>query len=218
MKRDSNTSELKIIVGGSMAESFRNLDMLVEECGAFMSDVKSIPQSPGSDSGIGVFKGTAAQKFRAWRSRKRDEKLLMVYNSLLPRIKDGEEYLRDLIIQIVEKKIALRDQARHLKIRLDSCIKHNCDFVDKHGTVIEHMRSTVNNLSTESSLVKAMVAFNAELVRQKVAQNIRHGRSFVSWGSRAVLLRPISEQELSEDADHPVLMNRLYSLREVCCD
>lgn len=162
-----------------------------------------------------VFNGPALQKIRAWRSRRRDEKLLATYNSLLPRIKDGEEYLRDLIIQIVEKKLAIRDQARHLKTRLDACIEHNGNFVERQGGLIESMRTTVNSLSNESAVVKAMVSFNAELVRQKAIQNIRHGRSFVSWGSRAVLLRPISEQELGEDEDHPALMQRLNDVRVV---
>lgn len=34
-------------------------------------------------------------------------------------------------------------------------------------------------------------------------------------GSKAVLLRPVSDQELSEDEDHPQLMQRLTDLREV---
>ena len=34
-------------------------------------------------------------------------------------------------------------------------------------------------------------------------------------GSKAVLLRPISDQELAEDEDHPQLMQRLNDLREV---
>ena len=36
-----------------------------------------------------------------------------------------------------------------------------------------------------------------------------------SGGSKAMLLRPISDQELAEDADHPQLMQRLTALREV---
>jgi hypothetical protein len=217
MKRESGVTSdnTKAAAALNMIEAFKTLDSLIEECNNFINEVKSIPPpSPVAESGS-VFNGPAAQKFRAWRTKRRDEKLLVSYTSLLPRIKDGEDYLRDLIIHTVEKKLALRDQAKHLKSRLDSCIKHNEHYVEKHGAVIENMRSTVNSLSTESSLVKAMVAFNAELVRQRVVQNIRHGRSFVSWGSRAVLLRPISEQELAEDEDHPQLMARLNAVREV---
>ena len=157
----------------------------------------------------------AAHKLRQWRSRRRDEKLHAVMHSLLPRIKASEEYLRDFIIQIVEKKLALRDQARYLKCRLDSCINYNGDSIDGQEDLIEEMRNAVNRLSTESTIVKGMVSFNVELVRQRVMETVRHNRTFVSWGSKAVLLRPISEQELAEDADHPLLMGRLNHIREV---
>lgn len=114
----------------------------------------------------------------------------------------------------MRKKLALRDQAKHLKSRLDACISYNAEYIDDQDDTIESMRNTVNSLSTESTLVKAMVAFNVELVRQKVMETVRNNRTFVSWGSKAVLLRPISEQELSEDADHPELMRRLNAIRE----
>jgi hypothetical protein len=200
--------------------NFVNIDSLIVECNNFLGQISQIKDSlegPNSQ-GTGILQ--AAKKLRQWRSRRRDEKLNSMMNSLLPRIKANEEYLRDFIIQIVEKKLALRDQARHLKCRLDACIVYNGDYIDGQEDMIEAMRNVVNALSTESSIVKSMVSFNVELVRQRVMETVRHSRTFVSWGSKAVLLRPISEAELAEDSDHPALMARLNGLREVrglCC-
>jgi hypothetical protein len=198
--------------------SLANLDNLIHESENFLFQISQISsQEMGNSSSSSQDSSMlqAAKKFRQWRSRRRDEKLLLTMNSLLPRIKLSEEYLRDLIIQIVEKKLALRDQARHLKHRLDACIAYNSHAITSQEEIIDEMRTSVNALSTESALVKAMVAFNVELVRQKVMETVRNNRTFVSWGSKAVLLRPISEQELSEDADHPTLMTRLNTIREV---
>jgi hypothetical protein len=200
--------------------SLANLDHLINESENFLIQISQISQEMGTSSSSSSQDNSssmlqAAKKFRQWRSRRRDEKLLITMNSLLPRIKLSEEYLRDLIIQIVEKKLALRDQARHLKHRLDACIAYNSHAISSQEEIIDEMRNSVNALSTESALVKAMVAFNVELVRQKVMETVRNNRTFVSWGSKAVLLRPISEQELSEDADHPTLMTRLNTIREV---
>jgi hypothetical protein len=197
---------------GSDLMSLNNLDNLIHESELFLLQISQISQDTSND-GSSVLQ--AAKKFRQWRSRRRDEKLLLTMNSLLPRIKLSEEYLRDSIIQIVEKKLALRDQARHLKHRLDACIAYNSHYIDSQEAIIDEMRSSVNALSTESALVKAMVAFNVELVRQKVMETVRNNRTFVSWGAKATMLRPISEQELSEDADHPTLMTRLNAIREV---
>ncbi|CAE7511811.1 unnamed protein product, partial [Symbiodinium microadriaticum] len=193
--------------------SFSSIDSLITECNNFLSQISQIRDSLEAGSGSkGIMQ--AAHKLRQWRSRRRDERLHSVMHSLLPRIKSNEEYLRDFIIQIVEKKLALRDQARHLKCRLEACINYNGDYIDGQEDLIEEMRNAVNSLSTESSVVKVMVSFNVELVRQRVMETVRHNRSFVSWGSKAVLLRPISEQELAEDSDHPALMERLNRLRE----
>jgi hypothetical protein len=197
---------------GTDLMSLNNLDNLIHESELFLLQISQISQESSSDSSSVL---QAAMKFRQWRSRRRDERLILTMNSLLPRIKLSEEYLRDSIIQIVEKKLALRDQARHLKHRLDACIAYNSHYIDSQEAVIDEMRNSVNALSTESALVKAMVAFNVELVRQKVMETVRNNRTFVSWGAKAVMLRPISEQELSEDADHPALMTRLNAIREV---
>ena len=194
--------------------TFSNIDSLIVESNNYLSQISQIRDSIEAVSGgNGILQ--AAHKLRQWRSRRRDERLLAMMHSLLPRIKASEDYLRDFIIQIVEKKLALRDQARYLKCRLDACIRYNGDSIDNQEDLIEEMRNVVNRLSTESTIVKGMVSFNVELVRQRVMETVRHNRTFVSWGSKAVLLRPISEQELAEDADHPLLMGRLNHIREV---
>mmetsp|Transcript_28786 Transcript_28786/g.48557 ORF Transcript_28786/g.48557 Transcript_28786/m.48557 type:complete len:348 (+) Transcript_28786:228-1271(+) len=182
----------------------KNFDALMSESEHFLDQIRSIPE----------VEGNYLMKFNAWRSKRRDKGLYHTMNNLIRRIKISEEQLRDNIIQIVEKKLALRDQARHLKCRLNSCIAYNTEYVQGQEQFVEEMRTSVNGLSSESSDVKAAVAFNCELVRQKIIQTVKQNRTFVSWGSKAVLLRPVSDQELSEDEDHPQLMQRLTDLRE----
>lgn len=183
----------------------KSFDELLNDSEVFLEQISSIPETE---------QGVFLTKFKAWMSKRRDRHLYLTMKILIRRIKAYEEQLRDNIIQIVEKKLALRDQARHLKCRLNSCIDYNSNFVQSQEEFVEDMRQSVNGLSAESSDLKAAVAFNCELVRQSIVQNVKQNRTFVSWGSKAMLLRPISDQELAEDADHPELMQRLTELRE----
>lgn len=148
----------------------KNFDNLMNESEAFLEQIRSIPE----------FEGNYLLKFKAWRSKRRDKNLYLTMNVLIRRIKASEEQLRDTIIQVVEKKLALRDQARHLKCRLSSCITYNTDFVHNQEQFVEDMRKSVNGLSSESSELKAAVAFNCELVRQKIIQTVKQNRTFVS--------------------------------------
>jgi hypothetical protein len=148
----------------------KNFDTLMYESENFLEQIRSIPE----------FQGNYLLKFNAWRSKRRDKNLYLTMTGLIRRIKSSEEQWRDNIIQIVEKKLALRDQARHLKCRLNSCIEYNTEFVMGQEHFIEEMRQNVNGLSSESSDLKAAVAFNCELVRQKIIQTVKHNRTFVS--------------------------------------
>lgn len=182
----------------------KTFDALMTESESFLEHIRAIPDPQGN----------YLIKFNAWRSKRRDKGLYVTMTSLIRRIKAAEEQLRDAIIQIVEKKLALRDQARHLKSRLNSCIIYNTEFVESQENFVEEMRDIVNGLSSESADVKAAVTFNIELVRQKNFQIVKQNRTFVSWGSKAAMLRPVSDQELADDEDHPQLMQRLNDLRE----
>ena len=148
----------------------KNFDALMTESESFLEQIRSIPE----------FEGNYLLKFKAWRSKRRDKNLFLTMTNLIGRIKASEEQLRDTIIQVVEKKLALRDQARHLKCRLNSCITYNTDFVQSQEQFVEGMRNNVNGLSSESSDLKAAVAFNCELVRQKIIQTVKQNRTFVS--------------------------------------
>lgn len=221
-------SESHIDVSSEEDTAAKNFDALMLESENFLEQIRAIPEDQGN----------YLLKFNAWRSKRRDKNLYLTMNNLVRRIKSSEDQWRDNIIQIVEKKLALRDQARHLKCRLNSCIAYNTEFVEGQEQLVEEMRTNVNNLSAESSDLKAAVVFNCELVRQKIIQTVKQNRTFVAckflvlpgiapnddvfnWlilcagGSKAVLLRPVSDQELAEDADHPELMQRLHGLREV---
>ena len=210
MSRERSTSELiSHNVSSGSAITFKTIDALVTESDDFLGQL-SPQQSSTSDLPLPV-----AKRFFSWRAKRRDEKLLLQFEALYPRIRQSEEYLRDMLNQIVERKLALRDQAKHLLSRLESCILFNSETVNALEITIDELRNLVSNLSFETSVVKSMVSFNAELVRQRVVQSLSRGRMFVNWGSRAVMMRPISDQELNEDNEHPELMRRLTTLREV---
>ena len=152
-------------------DASKNFDVLLNESESFLEQINSIPETQ---------EGNYLTKFNAWRSKRRDRYLYLTMKILIRKIKATEEQLRDNIIQIVEKKLALRDQARHLKCRLNSCIEYNTNFVRSQEDFVEEMRQSVNGLSAESSDLKAAVAFNCELVRQSIVQSVKQNRTFVS--------------------------------------
>ncbi len=182
------------------------VDNLLNDCNEFLSQSKSelviIPFSPFS-------------RVRNWRMKRRDNKLFEVYDLLIPRIKNSEKSLRQLIGEIVEKKNALRLQGRHLIARLNSCIKFNRDMSEQISIPEEDFRNTIKQLSDQSAIVKSMMSFNQEVLRLKNVESISKGKTFISWSSRTAMTKPMSDAELAQDSDHPTLTMYLGSLREL---
>jgi hypothetical protein len=183
-------------------------EILLEDCNAFTTQ---------ASQNMMVIPFPGLTRIRKWRAKRRDDQLSAMYESLQPRVQESERILRKMIGEVVEKKRALRMQARHLLSRLDACITFNCDMLSLSDTPVVEIRAIVNNLSSASVAVKSMMVFNNEVLRQRNMQSAKQSKSFVPWTKRSAINKPLSENELNTDADHPSLVKRLHELREVSC-
>jgi hypothetical protein len=187
-------------------------DKVLEDCESFIEDSKALA-SPVPETSFPILSKVGAG-IRSWRSKRRDVKLGQSLDILLPRIIQSEKVLRNIIGEVVEKKAALRMQARYLQVRLEVCIAHNKKLLDKTNEPLVMLRSYVNKLSGESTTVKAMMAFNKEVLRIRNVEKVSKGQSFVRWGSKPQKAA-VTEFDLAKDSDHPALDLRLVQLREV---
>lgn len=53
---------------------------------------------------------------------------------------------------VVEKKNALRVQAKYLTVRLSTCLQHNKQLLDESESPMEELRAQISALSNESIL------------------------------------------------------------------
>lgn len=181
-------------------------DALIDSCEEFISQ---------SGQELVVLPFPALSRIRNWRAKQRDNRLSLMYESLQPRVQDLERRLRSMIGDIVEKKRALRTQAHYHEARLQACMQYNNDLLLDSEAPINEIRELVNNLAGASVSVKSMMVFNNELLRQRNAAAVKQGKSFIPWAKRPSAVRPVSENELAADADHPVLKRRLDEIRKV---
>lgn len=186
-------------------------DKLLEECEQFMTQTKAIlftlPFVP-------AFSRVAAG-VRNWRSKRRDNKLILTYETLQPRVVATEKILRKIIGEVVEKKTALRLQARHLQVRLEACIFHNKVLLEESNIPLEELRSIVNKLSGESTSLKDMITFNREVLRIRNVEQISKGQNFVRWGSKPTKKKSSAETDIKQDTDHGLIESKLITIREV---
>jgi len=188
-------------------------DKLLQECQVFMqqaqTDLFTIPLPTFALKVTGV---------RSWRTRQRDTKLMAMYSSLVPRIIEAEKVLRNIIGEVVEKKNALRVQAKYLNVRLATCLQHNKSLLDASETPVVDLRSHVDDLCNESAMLKAMLLFNKEVLRiRKLEANHRDKQSFMRWGQKppSSSRKAFTDAELADDPDHTVIEARLELIRQV---
>lgn len=179
---------------------------LVKECELFLSEAQS---------DIVSLPFNALSRIRNWRVKRRDSKLAGVYENLVPRIQNMERLLRNMIGDVVERKNALRIQARFLQMRLESCIDYNNVMLDRASKPLEELRTIVNKVTAESTSVKNMMAFYGEIMRLKNIESISNGRNFMTWSTRTAMIRSVSDAELMKDVDYQALNLQLSNLREV---
>lgn len=161
---------------GTTAKTFLpsdDLDELLADSEHFIQELRA--SLPSDNQGFSPFKYIMS-RFNTSSSASngngthRNEKLETVYKSLLPKIDDVELVLRGKVCELVLKKQALQEQGRFLKTRLDACIIYNGDVVQSRDVFISHVRDFVSRLSAECNVLKNVVLFNIELIRQQLIQ------------------------------------------------
>ena len=183
-------------------------DQLLEECHIFLQQA--------GDTNFVLF--PILTRVKNWRMKRRDTRLISVYETLYPRIISSEQKLRQIMGDVVEKKSEIRNQARHLQVRLQACIRHNKANLQATEGPVDELRALINKLSNESAVMKEMIEFNKELLRFSTVEKVSKGQSFVRWGglaNKAPAKKVITEAELQRDDFHPVIENKLVSLRKV---
>ena len=200
--------------GAHMLVDFKPIEeaeVLLEECEQYIQQTKTalftLPFVP-------AFSRVAAG-VRMWRSKRRDNRLIQMYNELQPRVVTTEKTLRRIIGEVVEKKAALRIQARHLQVRLEACIKHNKLLLEQSEGPLDDLRAIVNKLSSEATALKDMITFNKEVLRIKNVEQISKGQNFVRWGSKPNKKKNVSEVDIKQDSDHSLIETKLITIREV---
>jgi hypothetical protein len=191
-------------------KSIEEADKVLADCEKYIEDTKSeifvLPFVPSFS--------LLANNVRAWRAKRKDSKLLTGYQVLEPKIVVLEKTLRGIIGDVVEKKGALRIQARYLQIRLEQCVKSNKSQLDTTDNPLEETRNFVNLLSNESKTLKDMVTFNTETLKLQALENQSKHQVY---GTRWVQGRQknLNEVDVSKDGDHAAIQEKLNSLREV---
>lgn len=186
-------------------------DKLLEECN------QVLVQMTGGQSFAQFGFARVANVVQSFRTKRKDSKIISLYEGLTPRINATETKLRNIIIEVAEKKVALRMHANHLQARLHSCINFNKTLLSESEGPLEELRSFVNRLSGESSQLKEMMVFNKEIIRFKNLEQVSKGQSFVRW---APSMKPpkrtaVSESDLMKDDMHPDIETRLIVLRKI---
>jgi hypothetical protein len=140
-----------------------------------------------------------------------------MYDSLAPRVKKSENKLRSIIGEVVEKKTALRLQAKHLQLRVEACIEHNRYNLEKSIVPVDEFRAVVDDLTNVSSIIKSMVLFNNEILRQKNIEASSKGKAIIPWAGkkRGHGATTVSQADLDADPHHSSMFERLLDIRDL---
>jgi len=205
--RDSTSAAHQLVDFSPIQEA----DQILEECQIFLQQA--------GDTSFALFPLlTRVQTVKNWRMKRRDNRLISVYETLYPRIIASEKKLRQIMGDVVEKKSEIRNQARHLQARLQACIRHNKANLQTTEGPVDELRLLINKLSGESAVMKEMIEFNKELLRFGTVEKVSKGQSFVRWGgaaSKAPAKKVITESELQKDDTHPEIESKLVALRKL---
>jgi hypothetical protein len=215
--------------GVHLLVDFRPIDeacRLLVDCQQYIDDAQSemfvLPFAPSFSRIV--------KNVRQWRMRRKDSNLQSTYDALCPRVIACERDLRQIIGDVVEKKTALRLQARHLQIRLESCLQHNKTILLMTDQPLNEARLFVDSLSGEMAYVKQMLTFNAEIVRLKDCEENARKQTALRWGGMSKHNRNNSNKggvnnigkngkdkqaELLKDEDQKMAEERLRKYREI---
>lgn len=208
-EHDNNSYGVHLLVDFKPIEE---ADQLLVECDRYIEETKQemfvLPFMPAFS--------LIASNVRAWRNKRRDSRLMSMFSVLQPRIVNTEKTLRNILGEVVEKKIALRMQAKHLQARLEACITYNKDLLKGTDKPLEETRHYVEMLSNESKLLKDMMVFNKEILRMQAIE--KHQKAPAQrWGHqhRRGGGNVIGDVEFANDPEHKSIEERLVKFREV---
>lgn len=170
----------------------------------------TLPPTPNSN----LLTRVAANVFNF--RKKKDTRISTAYSIYLPRILVCEKKLRKVIGEVVEKKIILRLQARHLQARLEACINYNEGLLATTDVPLDDTRNFVNTLSHESAELKNMIAFNLEILRMQQFEEQQRNLTVLRY-NRQNINNLYNENIERDDPDHFYLESRLEEFRKVSC-
>lgn len=167
----------------------------------------TVPPTPNSNL---LMRAANVFNFR----KKKDNRTSTAYSNFLPRILSCEKNLRKVIGDVVEKKIILRLQARHLRARLEACIIYNETLLATTDVPLDDTRNFVNSLSQESSEVKNMIAFNLEILRMQQFEEHQANLNLLRYNRQNI--NNVNNENLErDDPDHFFLEIKLEEFRKV---
>lgn len=183
-------------------------DALLEDCEAYIAQAKST---------LAVLPFAAINE---WRSKRKDEHLLQLFDSLQPRVQTSEKALRCLVENSAEGKEALRKSAKDLQYQLASCIATNKEELSKSDPLVDNLRDVVDMVSSQSSSVKFMLQFNDEVTRQKISEVVfKERQAHAPWSIRLqsslAVMSSIDTLDVTTDEDHVNLAAKLSKLRSM---
>jgi len=187
-------------------EVLAEADDLFQSCESYITQAKS------------SFSVLPFAAINEWRTKRKDEHLSQMYDSLLPRIQASEKALRAILEKTAEGKESVRKEARDLQLHLTNCIEGFRDDLSESEPVVDQLRDVVDLVASQSSSVKFMLQFNDEVARQKMSENaLKERQALAPWSIRmpnaAAALGNIDAYDVSADADHINLSGKLQTLR-----
>jgi hypothetical protein len=190
-----------------------NVQDIVADCEAFMKQVREQMNESR----------TPSRRFSFFSTDAPLQDLDAIMTGILQKIEVAEEKLRTRMIEMTEKKAALKDQAAYLKDRVESCILYNrseMDSMEKQSSII---RKLVNDYSDRCSSLKVMLSFSEDVVKlsqreQRNKSDMEAGRFIPAWRLNAPLdgsVVTMTTEELCNDENYAYLDRKLEQMRSM---
>lgn len=146
-----------------------------------------------------------------WKVKKKGNKTLTEYDSLMSRGQVVEEEMKKLIDESLQDCGSLILQSEHVQTRILACIHYNEGQLKVLEPLVESSMKILAEFKGEQAAVQSMIAFYDEVVHLKDRQFV----PYVPWSQR------IAEPPIEEiPFDRPALERRLKKLNRVtnCID
>jgi len=155
-------------------------DALLAECDSYCSEA-----SQQSSSSTILPRNAFTNSIRNWREKRRDEVLTAKHDALQPRMVNIEAQLRGVIGEVATQKDEYRNKGKALAVRLEACLEVNRHRAESTEALVVELRQVVDDITGESSVVKSMVAFNQDILRQRANEVAVNDRHLAPWAMRS---------------------------------